>query len=288
MTGSVWMWLAVVGHAQEDGLAPEDAEATRQVTGDVVDVETQRAVGLVTLVTPLGTCTGTLLNQYWVLTWSWCVHEIEAGSIEVEASWSSARPLATKLVEDTAPGWWPGPVLVFLGEGDFGPVEGLPLFASHLDETVQLRVYSRGITTLTPSSRDGSFRTGLFHADAYRDFDVIYSDDGQVVGLEDFGGPVIAEYDGVPLGIAAVQGGCEANMNGVLADNWEYMLADAWCYFEQVESRRDEILAVIEEVPSLVETATSTTYDGEPAVPAEPAPGTTYTGGIGGPWATRP
>ena len=100
------------------------------VAGDEVSVERQHDLGLVTVG---GGCSGTLLNQYWVLTADHCVgiagadgnaHPGEPDApfngTAITATWSSQTVIPTGYVR-----YWRrnglDVALIFLGKGDFGP-----------------------------------------------------------------------------------------------------------------------------------------------------------------------
>jgi hypothetical protein len=271
------MWAATMGHAQDDGLGGwEEAEPAWQAKGEIVDLETQRALGLVTVDAGVTgeACTGILLNQYWVLTSQLCMSAHTTGAeVAVYAAWQGVYAMTTSFLAVGSSS--SGLALVFLEAGDFGPVNALPL----LDSTeASLRIYANWTPPFPEGGfSDGLVRTGLFYIpDVAQDAPYLETVDGRLVGFYDRGAPMIAEDNGVLLGIAGVQRGCN-------------YFSGHYCSLARVEDYRDEILTMIVEVPSLVETATSPTYDGEPAVPAEPAPGTSWTGGSGGgPWVSRP
>src|SRR4051794_15554101 len=86
-------WCGVAG-AQPP---PENTGTVQQqlvVPGVVVDAATREAQGLLTLTTPEGTCSASMLNDYWAVTAAHCVNSragscplFAANQIQLTANW---------------------------------------------------------------------------------------------------------------------------------------------------------------------------------------------------------
>jgi hypothetical protein len=157
--------------------------------GALVDVDTQRRLGLVTISTG---CSGTLLNQYWVLTARHCattgvspscpappnpVPPITApllppSQISVTAAWALPGNVGhvSKIVEFRANIGVPCPasdmVLLYLGAADLGPVDSQSIYVIALDQGGGSLILSGRLRTTDTVTQYGqgfsTFASGTF------------------------------------------------------------------------------------------------------------------------------
>lgn len=145
LTHTLTLPLAMAVSAQDCVNTPEGRICTVQQpisVGLPVDPSLQRGLGLITVASPGGTCSGTLLNRNWVLTARHCVtnpppnptlaQAIAAplrptAAITLSATWAPPGRVTPSRIQDFAVNTGPGGatrdiVLLYLGGADFGDV----------------------------------------------------------------------------------------------------------------------------------------------------------------------
>ena len=195
------------------------AGSSRIINGASVPVDRQRELGLVTVSTG---CSGTLVNQYWVLTADHCVTTdgmaggpgVSPGSLRITAAWSAAVVTPTRVVRSFV-GAGRDVALIFLGNQTFGRVNVQLFFVGPLDTGMTVTKYGRGISvyasgngpaTAVASSGSGPYRTARFTVGEVSSQTYRLPASGNEVGAGgDSGGPdFVTAPNGIHLGIAGV------------------------------------------------------------------------------------
>ena len=264
--------------AQEGSCKEATAGAICQPTpeivgGNLVSAADQHVLGLVSL---SNDCSGTFLNQQWILTTDHCVAGGVFGgpplpftSVQLRAAWTSAVATPTRFVRN-----WFGRdsrdvALIFLGDGDLGPVNAQPITGARANTADTLTKFGRGIfayaTTSAggdiPAQRDGQYRRAQFHPSAITPnaYTLSVNAAGQVGNGGDSGGADrITTVSGPSAGfigaIYGVQSTCHftARLPGHPSPPiWDWVTNIDSCTSASLESIANEIFEIVSERPSI-------------------------------------
>jgi hypothetical protein len=239
----------------------------RIVAGNLVDVPQQRALGLVAL---SNDCSGTLLNRFWVLTTDHCVGGGVFGgppvSFTITAAWSNASVPVTPTNRFVR--FWNTDrldvALIYLGNGDFGPVDVQHLFVGPVNNGSLVTKYGRGISAYAysdsmgphPATRDGLYRSAQFTVSPPVLIPTNYmnrvNSAGQVGNAGDSGGADFA-LQGSGLAITGVQSRCHftaclagKNCSPVGGPDWNWVTKIDYCESAPIDKIRDRILQAVQ------------------------------------------
>lgn len=169
-------WILITGFGIVDS---EEIGTISQplVGGSTVDQQTRRELGLLTLITPKGSCSASLLNDNWAITASHCIDDIASAElVTLIADWSATGQETRKAAKIRSFEWthnldialimvtipFPRHSSVTYPQLSYRPTSDL------MGQRIEL--YGRGISTLArqsganaiPTQSDGLFRTSEF------------------------------------------------------------------------------------------------------------------------------
>jgi hypothetical protein len=253
------------------------------VAGTVVDTNTQRDLGLVTV---NGGCSATLITQFLVLTARHCVTingEIDGplpnpADVKVTAKWSSVTARVYRLQDFKKNTARNDIILVRLGFPNFGQVSTQRVYATsvrsgssvklsgQLKDTDTVTQYGRGYSTYasgtygTPSAKGATgldtYRSAQFKPSSIGDthYTLTMNGSSQVGHGGDSGGPSWVTVGGFNEGIAGVQSTC--TRTGLIAGtpaseekNWKWATGVSACQYVSTGPYLAEISDAKREVP---------------------------------------
>jgi hypothetical protein len=248
------------------------------VVGDAVSTRRQRQLGLVTVNNNGGTCSGTLINQYWVLTADHCITtDGNVGgparpfaNVRIVANWTAKTARPTRYVRYDGRGL--DVALIFLGAGDLGRVDRKLIYHNEVDTSMTLTKFGQGLCsyatgtwpTATPAQGNCGYRTAVFTPSSASATSIALptNANGQVGNGGDSGGPdYVTDGDGNVLSIASVQSTC--SRTGTIAGSpggWMWTTGISACQSAALLNIRDDIHRVMAEAPPFIVAAPPSKY----------------------------
>jgi len=278
---------------------------TRQplVAGTLVDAEARFKYRLLTLRSPGGTCSASLLNDYWAITAAHCVFsstppcsQFAPNQVTLEAAWpgNNTTARARRIVTYGSPAACPmstlgvpnDVALVQVGPRDFVRLDG---YARKLDSDsrvgIAVTAFGRGISGLASGSgamASPVFRDGLYRSAEFGTVDVTTTEfsfmggRGATIAGGDSGGPSLAQDWDNPSSprrrlewrLIGVHSRCETKcLSGKTCsapNPWNWVEEVTKCWDADILPIHNQILAEIDNVP------TDEAYVGQfPSVPPE-------------------
>jgi hypothetical protein len=211
-------------------LAPAMAERTGKtqqplVAGEPVTLDQQRELGLVQVRSGGGSCSGILLNRYWVLTADHCVTtdgkvggpSQTLSQIVVSAAWSKQTAEASRIERFAMTKGLD--VALVLMIGDIGMGRTKLIYHNQVDTSMTLTVFGRGLCTFAtgegkdakPAESNCGYRSAVFKPTSVSNDSIVImpNDNGQIPNPGDSGGPVFVTdpASGTVLSVASVHSG---------------------------------------------------------------------------------
>lgn len=257
------------------------------VGGTLVDAKTREEFGLLTLTNPQGTCSASMLNDFWAITAAHCVFSPTSGAqftpaqITLTANWptftKTAQVLRIVSYSNTAP-WTPSDIAILqTGRNDFALPRPIERKLHDQRPTANLTVYAfgRGINQLafqsgsiaTPTLIDGQYRSARFDIASIKPNSNLppqtfsfAGKNGAIVAGGDSGGPsYIEEWDNntsrrkLEWRLIGVHSNCATRcllgQSCPAQNSWQWVAAVQQCTDAAILPVRSKILEAIQENP---------------------------------------